>query len=161
VLERPVSPYDAIAAGFGDATLLAVAREIFPGRDDPTVAEWIPHVRRPAVARFLLGGDGRPSSSRLQRVLEHAEARRALRAELGPRLETAVDVDMAVQSGAGNGDLRRLVREWFGKSPRLTLDQLLLVRHVEGFARLLRWHAMMLGATPEERARLAAAPTSR
>ena len=145
ILEESLSAHDAIAAGAADLSLAALFRQVFPEHDEVSVRELCPEITRRAIADFFIGRDGLPSLARVRHALSRTSARRERLRLAGERAEDTIDLDFAIQSGAADDRLPRLVRERFGAGDQVTVGQLLHAVEVPEFARLLAWHRMMYG----------------
>lgn len=144
VLDESINLFDAIAAGVASREILRVLPEIASEEGDATVGDLVREIPRPVVRElFEEGSRGAPSLSRVQRVLEARDRRRASAERFGEGVERVIPVSMAVQVGAVGPEFRGEVREWFGPVKELRIDQLLLVPQEESFQRVLGWQAMM------------------
>ncbi len=154
LLDEPIHPHDAVAAGVCDLSLVAVHRELFPGRDEVPLGELLPESTRRAVRALLFGRDGRPNRQRVRHVLARRDQRLADSAEFADRLDRAIEIQTAIEVGAADATLRDLARIYFGETLALRVEQLLLAPQVPAFVRVLGWQRMMscLDVPPASRA---------
>ena len=145
-LETRFSPYDVVAAGVAGHSFLHVCRMLFPGEEAVALGALLPQIRRPVVAEFFGAATVPAIEARLEQIEQAADDRRKRIKEASFALDREIDLEDAAMSGAAEPGIRELAEVWFGKDATLNVQTLLMVPHVEAFAKLARWRMMMAAA---------------